>query len=52
VGTKVSSIENTLRERGYSEKSIEEIFKWYGQSTKRNPRKRKTQKRMGNLRKE
>jgi len=41
VGTKVSSIRDALRERGYSEKTIEEIFKWYKISTRQNPKIRK-----------
>jgi predicted Ser/Thr protein kinase len=30
------SIDNLLKESGYSEKTIEEIFKYYGQHKKKN----------------
>jgi hypothetical protein len=38
VVTKVSSIKDTLKKRGYSEKAIEEILVWYGLSTRKSPR--------------
>ncbi len=44
MGTKLSSVRNMLRKNGYSEETIEEIFKWYGLSIKQNPESKKTQK--------
>jgi hypothetical protein len=39
--TKVSSIKRILIKMGYSEKAIEEIFKWYGLSRKQKLKERK-----------
>lgn len=38
VEKEASSIRDTLRKRGYSEKALDEIFKWYNSSTEKTPK--------------